>query len=184
MKLPKRFDLLGQSVPLMFADGTTVYEDLAKRYVRHEKGYFILAPSGSGKTHFIDSQKEKHWLDGDELWMLTKAHPEGEWWLEDLDIINQIEARSDVITIEAKNLGFWIIGASNVFLKPDAIVIPDWETHKKWIAKRQTGSYDGGATTEQLEGVLKHRKIIARWEAQGVPSFKTVGEAASYLAAK
>lgn len=184
MKLPKRFDLLEPSVPLVFTDGTKVYDDLAKRYKRHRQGYFILAPSGAGKTHFISLQAEKHWLDGDELWMLTKAHPEGEWWLEGLDVIKQIESRSDVITDEARKLGFWVIGSSNVFLKPDAIVIPNWRTHKRWVAKRQAGDYDGGATTDQLAGLLRHRKVIARWEKQGVPRFKSVEEAASYLAAK
>ncbi|MBI3984080.1 hypothetical protein HY346_02160, partial [Candidatus Microgenomates bacterium] len=123
-KLKKRFDLLEPNVPLVYADGTEVYKKLAKKYRIHATGYYILAPSGAGKTHFINSQEVKHWIDGDVLWMSAKAHPEGEWWLQSLLEIIEIERRSDVITVQAKKLGFWIIGSDNYDLVPDAIVIP------------------------------------------------------------
>lgn len=184
MKLPKRFDLLEPDVPLAYTDGTEVYKKLAETYKTHDKGYYILAPSGSGKTHFIDSQTEKDWIDGDVLWMSAKAHPEGEWWLQELKEIIEIERRSDVVTVQAKKLGFWIIGSDNYDLVPDAIVIPDWQTHKKYIRMRERGNYDGGATTSQLEGVLNSRRWIARHARKGVPKFKSVAEAATYLAAK
>src|SRR3989344_2998776 len=160
------------TTPLIFQDGSFVYEKIAKKFISHKKGCFIMAPSGSGKTYFIDRQKEKHWMDGDSLWEATNAHPSGFWWLG--DNIEEIDQRSDVITMQAKRLGFWIIGASNNFLKPDAIVLPHWSTHKRYIKTREKENYDGGATSDRLGQVLGHRRWIRKWVKQGVPCFKSV----------
>lgn len=176
-----RHSLLSPDTPLIFGDGGAVYEQLAQTYERHDRGLFILAPSGAGKTHFVKGQSKAHWIDGDDLWMATNAHPDGPWWTEGIERIQEIDQRSDVITIEAKKLGFWIVGASNYFLKPDAIVLPDWETHKQWIATREAGDYDGGATSERLDQVMSHRREIKEWATKGVPEFKTVAEAATAL---
>jgi hypothetical protein len=176
--------LLNLKTPLMFCDGTKLYEELAKKYVTHKVGYFIMAPSGAGKTHFVDRQTEPHWMDGDELWCKSRAQPAGAWWLEPIETTDEIDQRSDIVTIEAKKLGFWIIGASNYFLKPDAIVIPEWETHKEWIRAREQNNYDGGATSKDFEQVARHRDWILRWQQQGVPKFETVTTAAEFLAAK
>ncbi len=93
-----------------------------------------------------------------------------------------IDARCDVITQEAKKLGFWIVGASNNWLKPDAIVVPDKETHKAWIAHREENNYDGGATSDKFSQVESHIAWMLKWEEQGVPRFETVQAAAEYLA--
>lgn len=179
-----QYDLLGKDVPLVFADGTKVYSELAKTYRTHKQGYFIMAPSGAGKTYFVKGQDEPHWLDGDDLWQQAKAQPDGEWWLESREFTDYVDARSDIITHEAKALGFWIVGASNNWLKPDAIVLPDIETHKKWIIHRENNNYDGGLTSDKFDQVIRHREWIAQWEAKGVPKFETVAEAAAFLAAK
>lgn len=179
-----RFDLLPPDTPLMFADGSAVYKKLAQEYITHDVGYFIVAPSGAGKTHFIDRQTEKHWMDGDVLWMSALAHPDSPWWKEGKETIVEVDQRSDIITIEAKKLGFWILGASNAFLKPDAIVVPDWATHKQWILAREKGNYDGGVTSDQHAQVIEHRGWILKWAEQGVPKFKTVEEATRYLSSK
>jgi hypothetical protein len=102
-------------------------------YKTHERGLFILAPSGSGKTYFVKHHSQKDWIDGDELWNAAGAHPKGAWWTQGLEIIEWVDQRSDVITQEAKKLGLWVIGASNYWLVPDAVVIPPWETHKNYI---------------------------------------------------
>lgn len=167
--------------PLMFSDGSAVFAHFAKHYVRHEKGFFIMAPSGAGKTYFIKHQKEKHWMDGDTLWEMSNAHPEGPWWLKP-EIIATIDARSDVITEQYKSFGFWIVGASNNWLKPDAIVLPNWSTHKRYIRTRERENYDGGATSDRLEQVLAHRRWIKQWTKKGVPELKSIKEAADYLA--
>ncbi len=182
--IEKHKKLLDPSIPLIFQDGTKVYAELAKKYITHKLGFFVMAPSGAGKTHYVKSQKEPHWLDGDDLWMATNAHPDGAWWLEGLDRITEIDQRSDIITIEAKKLGFWIVGASNAFLPPDAIVVPDWETHKKWIGIRENTNYDGGATSDKLDQVISHRNWILKWEKKGVPKFDTVEQATEFLSKK
>ncbi|MBI2042008.1 MAG: hypothetical protein HYT20_03255, partial [Candidatus Nealsonbacteria bacterium] len=163
---------------------TGAYKELGEKYIKHKVGFFILAPSGVGKTHFIKNQKEQHWIDGDEVWMMAKAHPDGQWWLEDISVIDEIDQRSDVITVEAKKLGFWIMGASNYWLKPDAVVIPDWETHQSFISKRENSTYDGGATSEDLERVKKSRNWMSRWEKEGVTIFKSIENAVNYLVEK
>lgn len=110
-------DSLSIHTPVVFADGAGVYEKLAQQYVSHKKGLFILAPSGAGKTHFINAQADSNWIDGDDLWLTTQAQPAGEWWLESGEYMDFVDARSDVITMQAKMLGFWIIGASNFWLR-------------------------------------------------------------------
>lgn len=172
--------LLKPSTPLVFSDGTKVYNELAKVYKTHSVGYYILAPSGAGKTHFVNSQEEKHWIDGDLLWMSANAHPDGTWWLEGIDKIQEIARRSDVITEQAKQLGFWVIGADKDTIVPDAIVIPPWDIHKKYIAAREKRNYDGGATSADFGQVLGHRKWIEE-SCAGVPKFESVKEAADYL---
>ncbi|MFA6253043.1 MAG: hypothetical protein WCV69_02130 [Patescibacteria group bacterium] len=175
---------LNQKTPLVFTDGSAFYKKLAKKYKTHRVGYFILTPSGAGKTYFIERQKNKDWLDGDELWEGANAHPKGPWWLLPLADLIEIEQKSDVITQQAKKLGFWILGSVNNWLKPDAIVLPHWTQHKKYIAKRQAESYDGGATTDMFAQVLHHRKWIKQWTRQGVPLFESVDEATNFLARK
>ena len=168
--------------PIVFTDGTEFFNSLGEKYKQHEKGFFILAPSGSGKTYYCQHQQEPHWIDGDELWMGAKAHPQGAWWLEPLEVINRVDQRSDVITMEAKHAGFWIMGASNYWLKPDAIVIPDWETHKDFIATRHQNNYDGGATPDDHDQVLGHIEVIQKWHTEhGVPQYKSITEAVEAL---
>jgi hypothetical protein len=174
---------LEPETPLMFTDGTGVYNRLSKDLVPHKRGYFIVAPSGTGKTYFLERQRENHWLDGDTLWEETNAHPKGPWWL-DLPTAIEADHKSDEITSQAKKLGLWIIGASNDWLRPDAVVLPPWSTHKKYIKTREKESYDGGATSDMLPRVLNHRKWLRRWGKVGVPIFKSVQEAAEYLEKK
>ncbi|MBI4919074.1 hypothetical protein HY837_04030 [archaeon] len=173
-------NLLNQNSSIAFCDGAKIYQAFAKKYKTHKKGFFILAPSGAGKTHFIVHQKEKNWMDGDDLWKATKAMPKDGWWLS-LPIINEVEQRCDIVTHEAKKRGFWILGASNYWMKPDAIVIPHWKTHKKYIKYREEHNYDGGATSDRLQQVISHRKQILGWIKKGVPRFKSVKEATDYL---
>lgn len=181
---PPQFDLLGMDVPVAFTDGTDVYDKLAQTYATHSKGLYILAPSGAGKTYFIEHQTIHDWVDGDVLWQATKAHPDGPWWNLPLEQIMELEARSDVITQEAKRLGFWIIGGSNTWLQPDAIVLPPWQTQKHRMSMRASGNYDGGLTPDQTEKALTQRRWFRRWLKQGVPQFTSIEEAAAELAAR
>ncbi len=182
--MPVHFGTMDFKTPLAFSDGTDIYESFIKDSIKHTQGYFIMAPSGAGKSYFLERQKEKHWIDGDTLWEKTNAHPKGEWWTWGGGVIDTIDQRSDVITIQAKSLGLWVIGASNNFLPPDAIVLPNWSTHKRYIATREKENYDGGATMERLSGVLWHRNWIRQWKKKGVPEFKSVQEATDFLLKK
>jgi hypothetical protein len=169
------------STPVIFSDGTVFFDNLSRDYIRHHKAYFILAPSGAGKTRFVNSQQEKHWIDGDVLWPSANADLSHDGWDVPFEAVMEINNKSDVITHEAKKLGFWIIGSSNNWLKPDAIVLPKWSRHKLHIAKREKTIYDGGATTSDLEGIKSHRDWIRKWRKHGVPCFLSVEEAAHYL---
>ena len=173
--------LFSIGTPLSFTDGTKMYNKIAEEYPRHKKGFFILAPSGAGKTYFVKNQKEKHWIDGDLLWISACAHPKGPWWLEDDAFIKEVYAKSDIITMEARRLGFWIMGASNLWLKPDAIVVPDWETHKAYIRMRESSNYDGGATSDNFDQVIAHRERILLWEKRDVPKFTSIDQAVDFL---
>jgi hypothetical protein len=166
----------------VFCDGEALLKKFQEGYGTHPKGFFILAPSGSGKTHFIKNQIKNDWIDGDDLWLAAKAEPENEWWNESLDKINEVEQRCDVITSQAKKLGFWIMGASNWWLLPDAIVLPPWRVHKNYIIKRENNNYDGGAKSDTFLQVMNHRKYmqgIAR--KNKIPVFRTVEDAVTYL---
>ena len=188
------FDLIDPNTPLMFDDGQRVYEEFLDKFPTHKSGFFILAPSGAGKSHFTESEAGRDWIDGDNLWKATKAHPDEAWWLKDNDYMKEIDARSDVITQQYRKMGFLIVGASNTWLKPDAVVLPPWETHKKWIMKRDaknkekgadfgSAEFVAGATSDMHEQVLFHREVIGRWTDKGVPKFNSVAEAATFLTA-
>jgi hypothetical protein len=167
---------------LIFADGQAFYDAMAKKYRQHDKGLFVLAPSGAGKTRYCNNQQEPHWIDGDDLWMGAGAHPDGAWWEESLDVVYRIVQRCDLITEEAKSHGFWIMGASNYLLKPDAVVIPDWKTHQRYIAHREKLGYDGGARSDTLDRVRRHIEAIEKWHHDhGVPLFNSIDHAVAVL---
>lgn len=182
-KLQDQEDLLNPEIPLIFTDGTEFFKKLEKDYIKHKKGFFIMGPSGVGKSHFYRTQKEgeRHWIDADRIWRWSKAMPKGAWW-ETPELIEEVEQKCDVITVQAKKMGFWLIGSANWWLKPDAIVIPHWRTHIKFIKKREL-NFDGGARAnpKELAQVLRHRKWILTWQKKGVPKFNSVAEATKYL---
>lgn len=168
--------------PIVFSNGSSFFEKLSEKYVKHDRGFFIVAPSGSGKTNFCKNQTENNWIDGDDLWIESEAHPDFAWWKEPIEIINRVDKRSDVVTMEAMEEGFWIMGASNFWLKPDAIVIPDWEIHKQYISDRENGEYDGGAESNDYKQVLEHIEFIKKWNINfGVPLYKSIDEAVKAL---
>jgi hypothetical protein len=176
--------LYGLRTPLVFTDGTETYNEVAKEFIRHKKGFFILGPSGIGKSHYIRNQSpnEKHWIDADWLWRLTRAMPVGAWWEKIEDIID-VEQRCDIITAESKRQGFWMLGSSCNWYTPDAIVVPRWQTNVKFVKIREK-NYDGGITTERLPQLKAHRKEILGWQKKGVPRFYSVPEAIEYLESK
>ncbi|MCX6788309.1 MAG: hypothetical protein NTZ36_00300 [Candidatus Jorgensenbacteria bacterium] len=175
-----REDIFGG--PNFFQKNEEIYNKFLNESVHHSLGFFILAPSGTGKTHFIVRQEEKNWIDGDTLWISTKAHPDTDWWTKGPEIIKEVDARSDVITQEAKRLGLWVLGASNNWLRPDAVVLPPWDTNVAYIKHRQENNYDGGLKTDQLAQLEAHRLEIEDMAKQkNVPIFESVEKATSYI---
>lgn len=172
---------MNKNTPIIFSDGTEFYAQLAKKYIKHSSGLFILAPSASGKTYYINNQKDNDWIDGDYLWPATNADLSSNEWNAKLEDVYEINRRSDIITYQAKKLGFWVIGSSNESLKPDAIVILPWETQLEYIKKRESKDYDGGATTADIESVRNHRHTVSLWQDKGVPSFESIDEAVNFL---
>lgn len=175
-------ELLNKVKPVAFIDGKDVFKKFMDEYIVHSKGLFILAPSGTGKTHYVKNQKEKHFIDGDEIWTATGAAPDYPWWTMGLEVMMQVDQRSDVVTMYAKELGLWILGASQYWLRPDGIVIPDWETHKKYILYREQNNYDGGATSNDHEQVLGHIEYMRELaKKENVPIFQSIEEAVEVL---
>ncbi|MEO6508479.1 MAG: hypothetical protein ABIO02_00845, partial [Patescibacteria group bacterium] len=167
----------------IFKKGDEVYKQFMDEYKVHTKGFFILGSSGSGKTHFVKNQKEKHWIDGDDLWMAAGASPLRPWWTEGPEVTSDVDRKRDIITQQAKKLGLWILGASNYWLIPDAIVIPDWELHKSYIIERSINHYDGGVREGDFPQVLAHRDSLMKIaEEKDIPVFSSVKEAADSLA--
>ncbi len=108
------------------------------------------------------------------MWAATKAFPSNDWWNLSGEEIDAIERRADVITEQVQKLGFWIIGASSVNMVPNAIVMPDFYTHLKYIQYRENHNYDGGMKSDDLEKIKRNREYFVRFQSSGVPIFKSV----------
>ena len=167
---------------VIFADGSDYFAQLESKYIRHEKGLFIVAPSGTGKTYFTTHQTTQDWIDGDQVLVETGAQPNTDWWNKGVPVIERVEQRCDVITQQFRDNGYWIMTSINSWLEPDAVIIPDWDILTQRIAHRQENNYDGGLTSEQHEQLKKGIEIIERWHTEkGVPKFSTIEEAIKTL---
>ena len=168
--------------PVIFTNGAAFFEDLETKYVKHTKGLFIMTPSGAGKTYYCTRQQEQHWIDGDTVLTDAGAQPKSDWWNQGVPVIERVEQRCDVITRQCVDKGFWIMASINAWLKPDAIVIPDWGVLTAQIASRQQNNYDGGLTSEQQDQLKKGIEIIQKWNTEhGVPLYKSIDEAVTEL---
>lgn len=166
----------------IFCDGESVLRQFQQEYVVHEKGFFILAPSGTGKTHYVKNQTVKDWIDGDEIWMAANAHPQTDWWTQGIEVINEVEQKSDMITKQAMKNGLWIMGASNYWLMPHAIVLPEWEQHKQYIIMREQNNYDGGAKSDAFDQVLSHREYMEDIaQKNNISIFHSIADAVEFL---
>ena len=167
---------------VIFTDGSDYFTQLESKYTRHKKGLFIVAPSGTGKTHFTTHQATQDWIDGDPVLVETGAQPNADWWNKGVPVIERVEQRCDVITQQFRDKGYWIMTSINSWLEPDAIIIPDWNILTQRIAQRQKNNYDGGLTSDQHEQLKKGIEIIERWHTEkGVPKFSTIEEAIKTL---
>ncbi|MFZ1258094.1 MAG: hypothetical protein WAQ25_01355 [Candidatus Saccharimonas sp.] len=169
---------------VIYSDGTDFFQNLHNTFPTFSHGFFIMTPSGAGKTYFCDHQKEQIWIDGDKLWIESGAQPNIEWWNGGVQLIERVEQRCDIITAQAVDMGFWVMGSVNFWLKPDAIVIPKWDVLLERIRQRQlSGNYDGGLTAQHTDQLKTHIAIIEKWHTDhNVPRFETIEEAVNTLA--
>lgn len=170
--------------PVIYRDGSDFFEELENKYVRHDKGLFILTPSGAGKTYYCNKQQEQNWIDGDTIYFETNAEPpvETEWWSKGYQVINRVEQRCDVITAEVVDRGFWIMGSINYWFKPNAIVLPPISVLMDRVRQRESNEYIGGLKEEHLDQMIQHIGIIRDWLVKyDVPEYKSIEEAVKGL---
>jgi hypothetical protein len=167
---------------VVYTNGESFFNELGKKYIQHPKGLFIMTPSGAGKTYFCSKQTEPHWIDGDPVLSDAGAQPLNDWWNEGVPVMERVEQRCDVITQQCVDRGFWIMTSINSWLKPDAIVIPEWDVLMGQIANRQQHNYDGGLTSDQHEQLKKGIDIIRKWNTEhDVPLYTSIEEATTAL---
>ena len=172
--------------PVIFKTADRFYKDLEQRYKRHAKGLFIVAPSASGKTYFCDRQSQPDWIDGDVLWGTAGADPfPFQWWNDGLQTIHRVGQRCDIITADAVDRGFWIIGSTNYWLKPHAIVIPSKQVLMRNLEARGQAdhTYDGGLEKHQYQQLAKGMEEIRQRWGKEVPEFDSIDKAAKALKA-
>ena len=169
-----------QDCPVVFQDGSKVYDMLKAKYITHKKGAFIYAPSGVGKTFYIQKQKENHFIDGDYLWGVCGALPIGEWWLGPIEMLDVYESRADFITEQSRNMGFFILGASRVNTIPDAIVLPPLDVHISYLKKREQ-NYDGGLKSDDIEKIKRARERALKAKGPKTLVFQSVEEACAHF---
>lgn len=179
--MTKNNDIAKAEDTVVFCSGEDVFNTIINEgYIQHKTGLFILAPSGAGKTYFVTRQQKMDWIDGDDLWPVSGADDTDPSWNYDMNEVMELNLRCDIITLQAKKVGLWIIGSSNICLKPDAIVLPKWGLHRAYVSERQKKNYGDGATTEDINGLKEHRRWIRKWIKYGVKCFNTIEEAVDY----
>ena len=123
---------------LKFIDGQDVYDDFNSAYKRHKKGYIILGPPGIGKTTFVNSQKgsKKDWIDTDTLFGSKSLNVN---WNNNKTTEDERLAylRADYMLEQSKIYGYRIIGSLYWDYKADAVVIPPFSEHKKYLKLRE-----------------------------------------------
>lgn len=159
----------------MFSDGKNIYKQVNEKYKRHKTGYVILGPPGIGKSYYVnkiqDQKNKRNWIDSDYLFSKLNV----KWHQNEKNIIDRRlnYLRCDYMLEQSKALGYRVIGSLFWKFIPDAIVIPDLKTHKKYLARRKD---------LKLETVINIRNILRKIaDSNDVPIFKSCEEAADFL---
>ena len=143
-------------------------------------------PRPRAKTHFCKHQAQPDWVDGDSIWGESGADPfPFQWWKDGLHTIQRVSQRCDVITADAVDRGFWIIGSTNYWLQPNAIVVPPRDILIRNIEKRGQADhqYDGGLEKDQFHQLERGIAWLrSKWLPLGVPEFESIERATQGLA--
>jgi len=167
----------------IFAEGKSVYSKLKNAFKTHKSGKFILAPSGAGKSHYIKHQTDSSWVDADEIWIPTGCFElADEWWNNGEERIREVFTKCDLMTIVARRIGFRLMGAmSNYNLVPDAIVLPPWKQHTRFIEARSINGDAHGLKSEELQMVKEHRKELHLYAKEsGTMIFDSIEDAVEH----
>ena len=159
---------------LKFTNGDDVFEDFNTAYKRHDKGYIILAPPGTGKSHFVNSQKgtKKDWIDVDILFGEKSLNIN---WnnCKNRDDLRLAYLRADYMLEHCKVYGYRIIGALFWEYKADAMVIIPLKQHIKYMKNR---------SDLDLKKLKNLRNIfISHAKEKKIPIFKSINEAIRYI---
>ena len=154
-------------------------EQLKKIYKTHDYGKVILGPSCIGKTTFIKSQKEKIWVDTDNI--MSKLDVDWHYREEIPEQMILNYRMVDFYLAQLKLQGFYILGSLFWEFTPDAIVLPSWKKHKKMLENRKKQQENNEIdfvwkmTNNQVK---KNRKFLKKMaKRRKIPIFKTIEEA-------
>jgi hypothetical protein len=167
---------------IQFVKNPDLYNKALEKAAKHKVGYFIFAPSCSGKSYYLDRASTNDWIDGDFIWEDSGAHPPvaTKWWQDsDVDNLDLIDIKADIVTDEVRKMGGWIMGASTYFLRPDAVVLLPWATHKSYALKRANELNSSGE--QKIEKLKRMRRsYFKRFKKNKVPVFKSIEEAVKF----
>ena len=103
----------------------------------------ILSPPGSGKTTWINNNKNKNIIFEDADIVFKDLHDETFEQIPKTDKLREIHYRViDIQLLKLKNNGRHIIGSLFWDIIPDAIVIIDTNEHKKRVSMRNDLNWD------------------------------------------
>ena len=131
------------------------------------QGKVILAPSGTGKSTWIENHPGSGWEDADILFDQSTHFEEEATYEQRKRHYMEIDKKLEQARQEGKKV------MSGLFWNfvPDAIVIPDETLHRQYVAKRKDLPWKRAKQT---------RKYLQRINA---PKFKTIDEAVDFLEA-
>lgn len=125
-----------------------------------------MGPPCSGKSTFVRNQEKKEWIDSDDLFNELNV----KWHFNETNNNNfkLNYLRCDYILEQCKVNNMKVIGALFWDYKPICIVIPKYETHLKYIKKRNMN----------IDYVIKIRNfLIQKAQKEKIQIFKTCEEA-------
>ena len=159
---------------LKFTDGSDVYNDFNQEYKQHKKGFVILAPSGTGKTTFVNNQIgiKKNWIDSDSLFGSKSLNID---WMNSK---NEVEERlsylrADYMLEQSKLYGYRIIGSLFYKYKADAVVLIPLNEHIEYVKLRKDLNID---KIKQLRKTIAYHAYYLN-----IPVFSNINSAIEYL---
>ena len=165
-----------------YKEQTNQYLNKLQQPPQSQRGASIIMPSGSGKSYYIDRQKNKdEFIDCDPLTWITNAQPHRSnscpWnWDEHLKIIC---LQVDQVVAIAKSRRFWVMGATWWSGKQiDAIVILEEQIHRKRF-KNKTDPFSDSYFNNTIKNVIEMlEEEIRKYQ---IPKFDTIEGCVNFI---